>query len=112
MKFKESKNWGQRKKYYGQDAIDLISTLICTNSQINFISIQYNDGDKECENSREALDFLAEMDLEQVWMITIFCTDYTFATIFVYKDDFMEDYVEFKWGEYYSFDAYGNKIRN
>lgn len=114
MKFKDSPNWGQRKKFYGKEAIDLISTIISMeDEQINFIGIHYGAGDsKQCENSREALDFLAEMDLEDVWMITAFYTDYSCCTILIYKDEFMEDYAIFEAGEYSEFDADGNEIRN
>lgn len=106
MKFKDSKNWGQRKKFYGKEAIDLISAFICCKSpHIDFISIQYGAGDsKQCENAKEALNFLAELDLEDVWMLTIWGTDRSCATILGYKDDFMEDYIEFEFSEYYTFE--------
>ena len=39
MKFKDSPNWGKRKKFYGKEAIDLISTFIRSKSpNIDFIS--------------------------------------------------------------------------
>lgn len=103
MKFKDSPNWGKRKKYYGQEAVDLISTFIRSKPYIKFISIQA-DHSKHCKNAEEALNFLANKDLEDVWMITIWGTDQSCATIFGYKDDFMQDYVEFEFDEYYSLD--------
>lgn len=108
MKFKDSENWGKRKKFYGKEAIDLISAFICCKSpHIDFISIQYGAGDsKTCENAKEALDFLAEMDLEDVWMLTIWGTDHSCATILGYKNDFMEDYIEFEFSEYYTLDQH------
>lgn len=102
MKFKDSPNWGQRKKYYGQEAIDLISTFIRSKSpNISFISIQGDDS-RHCQSAQEALDFLANKDLEDVWMITIWGTDHSCATILGYKNDFMEDYIEFEFSEYYA----------
>lgn len=104
MKFKDSENWGKRKKFYGQEAIDIISAFICCKSpHIDFISIQYGAGDsKTCENAKEALDFLAEMDLEDVWMLGIWGTDHSCATILGYKNSYMEDYITFEFSEYYA----------
>lgn len=105
MKFKDSPNWGQRKKYYGREAIDLISTFIRSKPHTNFIDIHYGAGhSKRCESAEEALNFLAEMDLEDVWMITVWGTDRSCGTILGYKDDFMEDYIEFEFSEYYTFE--------
>lgn len=103
MKFKDSPNWGKRKKYYGQEAVDLISTFIRSKPHTNFISIQADDS-RHCESVEEALDFLANKDLEDVWMITIWGEDHSCATILGYKNDFMEDYVEFEFSEYYTFE--------
>lgn len=105
MKFKDSKNWGKRKKYYGVEAIDLISTFIRSKPHTNFIDIHYGAGhSKRCESAEEALNFLAEMDLEDVWMITIWGEDHSCATILGYKNDFMEDYIEFEFSEYYTYE--------
>lgn len=105
MKFKDSPNWGKRKKYYGKEAVDLISAFICCKSpNIDFISIQGDDS-RHCENAEEALDFLANKDLENVWMITIWGTDHSCATILGYKNSYMEDYITFEFSEYYSLDA-------
>lgn len=105
MKFKDSKNWGQRKKYYGTEAIDLISTFINSKPHTNFIDIHYGAGDsKRCENAKEALNFLAEMDLEDVWMLTIWGEDHSCGTILIYKDQFMQDYAIFEFSEYYTFE--------
>ena len=106
MKFKESENWGKRKKFYGKEAIDIISAFICCKSpHIDFISIQYGAGDsKRCESAEEALNFLAEMDLEDVWMLGIWGTDHSCATILGYKNSYMEDYITFEFSEYYTLD--------
>lgn len=106
MKFKDSPNWGKRKKFYGKEAIDIISAFICCKSpHIDFISIQYGAGDsKMCENAEEALNFLAELDLEDVWMLGIWGTDHSCATILGYKNSYMEDYITFEFGEYYTLD--------
>lgn len=105
MKFKDSPNWGQRKKYYGTEAVDLISTFILSKPHTNFIDIHYGAGhSKRCESAEEALNFLAEMDLEDVWMITIWGEDHSCATILGYKNSYMEDYVEFEFSEYYTFE--------
>ena len=104
MKFKDSPNWGKRKKYYGQEAVDLISTFILSKSpNIDFISIQGDDS-RHCENAKEALDFLADKNLEDVWMITIWGTDHSCGTILIYKDEFMQDYAIFEFSEYYTFE--------
>ena len=47
---------------------------------------------------------MANKDLEDVWMITIWGTDHSCATILGYKNDFMEDYIEFEFSEYYTFE--------
>ena len=106
MKFKDSPNWGKRKKFYGQEAIDIISAFICCKSpHIDFISIQYGAGDsKMCESAEEALNFLAEMDLEDVWMLGIWGTDHSCATILGYKNSYMKDYITFEFSEYYTLD--------
>lgn len=102
MKFKDSPNWGQRKKYYGQEAIDLISAFICCKSpNINFISIQGDDS-RHCQSAQEALDFLADKNLEDVWMITVWGEDHSCGTILIYKDQFMQDYAIFEFSEYYA----------
>lgn len=100
MKFKDSKNWGKRKKYYGKEAVDLISTIILNKAHIiDCIRInQYPSHTEECANAKEALDFLANKDLEDVWMITVDHEDDSFAVIFINKDEFYEDYVEFEFG--------------
>lgn len=106
MKFKDSENWGKRKKFYGKEAVDLISAFICCKSpNIDFISISYGNGDsKRCENAKEALDFLGELDLEDVWMLGIWGTDHSCATILGYKNSYMEDYITFEFSEYYTLD--------
>lgn len=100
MKFKDSPNWGKRKKYYGKEAIDLISTIILTkDQQIDCIRInQYPSHTEECANAKEALDFLANKDLEDVRMITISYEDDSYAIILIYKDEFYEDYITFECG--------------
>ena len=104
MKFKDSPNRGKRKKFYGKEAIDLISTFIRSKSpNIDFISIQGDDS-RHCENAEEALDFLADKNLEDVWMITIWGEDHSCGTILIYKDQFMQDYAIFEFSEYYTFE--------
>lgn len=57
MKFKDSPNWGQRKKFYGKEAIDIISTIILAKDKlIDCIRInQYPSHTEECSNAKEAL---------------------------------------------------------
>lgn len=105
MKLKDSPNWGKRKKYYGQEAVDLISTFILSKPYVDFISIHYGNGDsKMCQSTQEALNFLGELDLEDVWMLGIWGTDRSCGTILIYKDEFMEDYAIFEFSEYYTLD--------
>lgn len=100
MKFKDSPNWGQRKKFYGKEAIDIISTIILAKDKlIDCIRInQYPSHTEECSNAKEALDYLGGLDLEDVWMITVDHEDCSYSVILINKDEFYEDYVTFEFG--------------
>lgn len=85
MKFKDSPNWGKRKKYYGQEAVDLISTFILSKPHTKYISIQGDDS-RHCQSAQEALDFLADKELLDLDYIDIYWNSGVGVTLEVWKE--------------------------
>lgn len=107
MKFKDSENWGKDGKFYGQAAIDLISTLLVFKAEdFDRAYIYYRcprDTYEEIEYYKDALDFLEDKTLEQIKNITIYYTDKTVVNIYIRQSDFnaFTYYAEIDMGRYW-----------